>query len=484
MAKQLSFLYHLIKNYWKALLAGNNKSIFYLLCILPLLLLMHRYSLVLQKANASLTQGDVSSYGILFLINFLIWFVPVSESQYIITRIKEHLYFPLKFKDIYLSNFLSVFLFPASFLAIGVFLSVFYSLLFASFPGKRLIVLVLFNILAILANLSILHLLQNKLFRKIAVGILFFFTIYAALLNKSPDQLLSLGEHLLNLIASRLLDANEHYTTTVIAALVCVLFLFATSCLSLKINLSSGHNKLFRIKSPIYLLHIPVKYGSLGKNNIIHLSRFWRVYVGIAISLYFAFFIYKNDELPYGALNLALILIASLNAELVFNCFGSETESSIERYMLFPIKPSTILIIKNLSFSLIFLSQVSFLFLIALMQISLISSAIILLKTLTILIAYLVFGNYLSIKFPTFDHNYPVTTNPITLFLYYIFAITFSSVLIVFPEVITENLVWKVLIHIFLVIIALLSYIFIVPQLSKTLEVSWQNIKEVLLGTS
>lgn len=480
MAGELKFLLKLLQNHWKVLFSKEDQFNLKWLHIFLLPILTYRFFLILFEANPALLRGNPVYYSILFIINFLVWILPIKKSIELLQQVKEHLYLPLRDGYIYFGSLLSIFLFPSSIFALGVLVSLFCSQSQLPSPFfNNILILILLNTSSILLIHSILSLFQKRLFRILAISLLMILPIVIGILNINKDTLLNLASNMIRYGTRYLLGLNKGFINSVPLLMIVSVSLFILSYFSFKVSLRStwqiGKVRGSNFKIP---LKIPFRYGILVKNNFIYFIRYWNIYAGLAISVYYSIFLYHSGELFNGALNLAIIVIFIFDADLVFNFFGFDTKSGIERYVLSPIRSSTILTTKNLGFGLIVFLQTLPLGLAICGLTSLLDGVLFLLKIIIIVLLYMIFGGYFSIRFPVSIVGYGAQYGQVLL--HYTLAMFCSSMIMLLPDIVAETKIQSSVAYAILALTVMITYIISFRLLSKLLDKSWDTIKERL----
>lgn len=476
MARAINFLLFIINNYWRNIWRGNKKSS-YILYVILLPFLIYRYLSFTGNLRQSLATEDFTSLGIALLINLSVWVLPVWKSQYIARQVKDHLYFPLRFREIYGINFLSVFLFPTSLFALSVFFTSFYYLPYNSLFLKQLVLISIFNLISIQIFLFSIYLFKRKIIKIILVAALVITASVLALKGleiKAHFDLINLTSQVFSIF---ILQTNQSFTSKLVLSFAVLVLCSAFSYLLLKDGLYlQSKPTFFRNLSLFQISKLPFRFGELVKNNLIHFSRFWHVYVGFAVSIYYSILLIEEPKVNYAAINLLIIIVTVINADLVFNYFGYETQSSIERYLISPIRPRTVIITKLISFLLALFLQFLIPVLIILLGISFLEGVIFGLKVMVISVPYMISGTYFSIKFPV--SNRYLKMPPDNALLFYALGLFFCSLYVLTGDILNlEYFTAKFLFNGLLFILGALVLYFSLLGFSAYLDKNWEKIK-------
>src|SRR5687767_14560674 len=224
-----TILRHQWRAYWRRFrragtITTSNLGVLVLVGGLGLL----RYLQQLPLAANQIAKGETARYETLLIIAFLAWMVPVmGESKRSISS-HDLLHYPLSVTELFLIRLGSVCCSPVVWITAALSLALSYPVAMAKHPLTGIVALLTLLLLGLFTSLSLPHVLQSSLVRKLSVAMLLAASVATGLLwlaGKRIETLTPVKE----LLPHRLAAAAAVSTTPVrsLAILVVITVLFA-----------------------------------------------------------------------------------------------------------------------------------------------------------------------------------------------------------------------------------------------------------------
>lgn len=460
MAGAIKLLHYQILAYWRKVFSARGKydklSFFLGLIIL---LAGYRFVVLLNQTVKSLSEGKTGDLNLLLGIAFLVWILPVFESQKSTEKLANFVFLPLtqnQFSLIYLVN---VFLVPTSIIAVITSSSLVYPLFFTQNFAVSLAAFFFYCLSAAFFLITFVRLQKFKIFR-----LLFFLTaIVLAIWGK-------------NIV----LDSQFFQSNLVVSnspwLIVFSVISFLAAFLTIRLTITDPAKTARRI-SPHWLskIRLPMRFGEMIKKDFLAFWKTFDSYISLLISTIYVIILLSAD-ISFFSFSVAISTLIMMCGGLAFNLFGLENTASLQRLSLLPIKPKDLFIAKNKAFVLLIFSQTFFLFPLIFYKFGFVFSLAAILKTIAVTLFYLAWGNSLSIRFPFKMSFYEVSFGgSLQDMLSAVFLITL--VFIVPDFLLIENSAFIILLaNLGLVIISYSIYLFSLSRVSNQLSDEWENI--------
>ncbi len=471
MVGTIIFLKHQMLSYWRQSFAVRGKydanSLFF---IVIFLLIAFPYYSFLKNTAQSFSDGDTKNLYLVLLIVFLSWFLPVIENQELFNKTKNFVFFPLNKNKFALINIARLFILPTSLIPLFIFISAVFPFIYLPNNYISLIALCGFNLISAFVIFSLINILKIRIFSislfliLIIIAILFFAKIdsfstsnYALTLNNSVNSIVfseAIYTNLLLLMLTISLTFSIAYTSA-------RYWLYA--------NTYSSSNLSKRLFSK---LNIPLRFGELIKKDLLYYWKTFDVWTGLLSAILYAI-ILCFTEFSFIGFSLAISVILLLNSTLCFNIFGIEGVPGIERLSLFPVSAKDLLIYKNKAFAILILSQIFYIFPLIIIKAGMFFLIISILKTASIILLYIAWGNNLSIKYP-FKMGSLGGSIPAMMY-----GALIISVLILAPELLpNKHLPNRLIVNVLTILFSVLIYRICLRKTSKELFQYWKFIKK------
>ena len=382
--------------YWRrfrgsASLRADNVGIMVLFGGLASLRFLQQLPLVASQ----LERGQTARYETLLNVVFFAWMVPVlGESRRAITS-RALLHFPLPPGELFLIRAGSVFCSPLSWIVVALSWTLSLTVTVAEHPVAGMIGLLALLLLGLFVSLTITHLLQSALARRLSFVLLLALSVAAGLLwlqkqTQFATTLRSLMPHRLAVDAAT--SSTPFRSVVILLALTAFSVIVALWTFTLTL-----HSQQARRSQRVFSLNqLPGKFGGLLKKDLRYSSRLLDVYLVVPIVILF------NLYLPAYPITFAIVIAVLFLPciSLVFNCFGLDSALAFDRYTLFPLSGKEKLFSKNLAFAVLMFGVLATILPLAFWRLGSRVTLIGLMEFIAVVLAYMFCGNWFSVKQP------------------------------------------------------------------------------------
>jgi hypothetical protein len=418
VARVAWLLRHQWRAYWRGIIRNGNHIQFYLFVLTPLAYLIFiKLPPVLQQAAQDMSTGRTESREFILLLFACAWLFLPFEDAHLSFGVNNLLRFPLPISELLVLRILSLFISPlAVLILLGSLLSLFpFSRARDPLPG--LAAALLFFLLAMLLGWCLSHLLSIAAWRK---GIL---AVAVITLVPFGASLIASGNHAHQTLRALLPYTPVHLVTVAAtggrwqSALIPLLLLLAAGSLSpwlllgwsFRRNLSAVTEHLSAGGGKLDFIRLPGRLGGLVNKELRYYRKTFFPWLGILLTLICSFALLKN-AIPPIVLETAILFIFISNLDLISNSFGWDRVPEINRYLLFPLRVSDIVLVKNLGIAIIGAAQIMPLSLLAGWRFGLIIAGVSLIEALALLLAHLAWGNLCSVGYPHKENFYRLSS--------------------------------------------------------------------------
>jgi hypothetical protein len=357
-----------------------------------------RYLQQLPLAATQLANGETTRYEALLGVVFLAWLVPVMGETRRSIASHDLLHFPFSASELFLIRVGSAFISPFSWIIVACSLALFYPVAMAPHPLTGILALLILVLLGLFTSLTITHLLSSAFARTLILGALLAISAAAGFLwlEKGTGALVSLVPH--HLAATAAVSSTPIRALAVLAATTLVIALLALRTFSLTLqphrNLPSGSFSIFS------LIQFPGRFGGLLKKDLRYTSRLLDIYLALPIVLFFNMYLI-SDPFPSAIAFFVIVALLYLPCvSIALNCFGLEKPNGLDRYAVFPLSGREKLLSKNLAFGTLMIVLFVTILPLAFWKFNVRASVIGFVELLTMGLAYVSCGNWMSVKQP------------------------------------------------------------------------------------
>jgi hypothetical protein len=389
--------------YWRRFSRARNLTVGHegITLIITVLILL-KYLRLLGSASLDLARGNTTLVQSLLAGIFLAWLLlPISSSRAGISS-RGLLHLPLSVRDLFAIRIVSLLITPYSWMVVAGSLAICYPLARAPRPWAAITAALLFIAMSCSTGLVIAHLLNIAAGRRLLFAVLVLLCAAAAYVLSGKDA--ARFAHLswvlpTNLVARAMVGTNPMPATG--GLLMLNVLTLAAAWWSFRQSLVNAPRAGSRRRIDSSLFGLPGAAGGLAAKDFRYFRRLLDPYFGLLASALCCFYLVSSDAPSVSVVWISIVIVFIPNASLAFNSFGLDTRSGLDRYALLPASGATIMRGKNLALLVIIGIQVCPIILLASWRFGLSVGAFGLLEGASLAAAYLAWGNWMSITFPT-----------------------------------------------------------------------------------
>jgi hypothetical protein len=361
-----------------------------------------KYVYLLQSAAVDLMARHTVKFESLLGGIFLAWMFPlVGNARHGIDRRWLHL--PLSFQEIFRIRVVSALIPLSSWLVVVVTLTMFYPVAFAQNRIAGVVSLVLFIILSWLSGLTASYLAGTLGGRRVLFGVVLFIALTAGATTLKNSVAASLWPWLWavlppHLVAMALVGTRPWTTLALLTIITFALFWLALWSLKKSLLADPSDSSWPRFFSSAFAW--PGKFGSLAIKDFRHYRRLLDLYFGLLAGVLCCAYLISAKTPEPEVVWVFLILFFLFTSISAFNFFGLDGPNGFDRYTLLPLNGRMIILSKNLGFGLLVAVQLLPLLFLSYWRFGLFVASLTLLEAANMTLAYMVWGNWMSIRFP------------------------------------------------------------------------------------
>jgi hypothetical protein len=361
-----------------------------------------KYFQQLPIAAAQIEKGTTTRYQALLLVVFLTLMFPIGgESRRSISS-RGLLHFPLTINELFLIRLGSAFYSPISWAIVAASLALVYPVSVAWHPLTGAIALLLFFLFALFTSLTITHLLNNRVARRVALVVLLVVSSLGALLwlGKGTDLLPSSLSWLspVQLAAAAAVSPSPWRSLSVLVAITVLMTLLAVWTFAP--TLQPRQDRRSRRFVVFGSVRLPGKFGGLLKKDLRYWTRLLDLYLTLPVVVFFNMYL-LSDTAPSAVVLAIIVGVLFLPCmSVAFNCFGLDSPLGLDRYTLFPLSGKQKLLSKNLALAAVVLALFALLLPLIFLKLGTHASVLALLELVVVSLAYVSYGNWISVRQP------------------------------------------------------------------------------------
>jgi hypothetical protein len=387
--------------YWRRFTrAGNltagNQGFLLLLSVYTLF----RYFHLLRTINGELASGTTLTLERLLFGMFLVWLFPLFGSGHLSVSTAVLRYLPLSVKELFVIKTVSLLMPLYVLVLLAASIAVCYPLAHAPSPLAGVCALVLFIVTSFLIGLTMAQLLSMAFWRKLfgvaAIGLFCGsgFSIFAG--QHAVDK-----SYLPSLAPSGLVAQAATGQSWPAIFILCALALaaFWAAFWSFQQSLEPRNDRPAQKNMKLISFKFPGKTGGLSAKDLRYSRRLLEPYFGVLTAALCSVYLVTVDVPSSGVFWVSIIVIFVATTSVVFNCFGLDNPSGLDRYSLLPLNGSAIILSKNVAFLIIIVVQLVLL-LPAAWRLGWRVASPGLVQAALLALAYMTWGNWLSVSHP------------------------------------------------------------------------------------
>ena len=358
-----------------------------------------KYLQQLPVIARQLAHGETSRYETVLLLVFLAWLLPaMGESRRSISS-RALLLFPFSSRELFLIRLGSVFISPVTWIIAAGSLALGFPVATAAYPATGMAALVLFLLFALAMGLTFAHLLASAYMRRLSLlALLGLSAVVAASWFAQASVLPANFAWWPNRLVADAAVASPLGSLAVL--LVMTVGAFCLSLWTFTRSLQPGQTRRSQRFTVLGLIDFPGRLGGLLKKDVRYFSRLLDVYIALPIVILFSSYLASAPDPSVTAFIAVLALLFLPGCSLAFNCLGFDGSSGFDRYTLLPLSGRDILLSKNLAFGMLTIVLCGVIFPLAFWRLGARSGALGFIELILVGLAYLSWGNWMSVKQP------------------------------------------------------------------------------------
>ena len=371
--------------------------------LLLTLLLAPRYVRLLQSATSEVAAGETTRFEQLLAGIFLAWMFPLLTVPHLSISTQGLRHLPLSLGKLFAIRIASLFIPLSSCVIVGGSLGICLPLAHTPNPLAGMIAAFLFMTLSFFTATAIAHLMSLAVWRRVfaslaVAGVGTLGLIWLAT-GKDVQSLLQLQPLLPGHFVSQAAFASRPGTALGDLAILTA-FAGGLALYAFRQNLGSAGQDRLPGSQAVPLLTLPGRWGGLTAKDSRYFFRLLDPYLGFLIAALCVAYLASAEPPSSVVVLLFITLVFMPNASLAFNSLGLDTETGMARYALLPISGATLLLSKNVAFALVVGVQLVAIIILAGWHLGPSLVAIGLLQAGSMTLAYLTYGNWVSVTDP------------------------------------------------------------------------------------
>lgn len=378
-----------------------------------------KYVRTLRVAAHELSQGRTSLLEALLLAIFIAWLFAFVSREQRGDGWRRALCLPLSLKELFAIRIASLLTPPYPWMVLAGSVAICYPLAKSPRPFVGTLTALGFTVFAFLSGVTASHLLSLARWRRWlgAVTVILVASISVYVLKQPlPSRLLSVSSlPPMNLVA-RAATSPELSVAILSLAIVAVLMTLslAASVFSFRATLQEDSTSATRRLS--FGFWLPGRLRGLVAKDLKYFRRLLDVYLGPLAAVVGCIYLVTVDVASLEISIIFLTMIFLPNSPVAFNYFGLDSIAGTDRYRLLPLRGRSIILSKNLAFAVFALMQIGPVLLLVCWRLGMVAGLIALIAALSIGLAYLAWGNWMSISHPVKMHFFRFSSSSSSIF--------------------------------------------------------------------
>jgi hypothetical protein len=386
--------------YWRSFsrtghLNAGNQGILLIFSVL----ILARFLQSLHTAAIELPQGKSRVFESLLLGIFLAWMFPLINNTRSNNSIRKLLHLPFSRNELFAIRLVTLFIPPYAWIILGGSLAICYPIFRAENPLTGVIAACLFIVLSALTGLTVSQLMSIGIFRRLLFFVLLLsgLTIFYLVERRGGASGFSLRSVLPSVLVTRAALGNGALVAlcelVALTGVACLLALWSFSQ-SLEITSKPRSKKTTVFGS----LRLPGPIGGLAAKDFRYFRRLLDPYLGVLLVALGSLYLITAEVASAGVFQVLLLGVFVCNSSLAFNLFGLDNRAGMDRLRLMPVTANTILLSKNLAFTMVVGVQVVPLILLASWRLGLLLGLFAVIEAAALAAMFLSWGNWMSVN--------------------------------------------------------------------------------------
>jgi hypothetical protein len=372
----------------------------------------------------------------------------------------------------------SVFCSPLSWIVIALSFALVYPIGATAHPVTGVIGLFVFFLLGLFVSLTITHVLQGALARRLSLALLVAASVVGGLIwfEKQTQFVASLR----SLTPQRLAVAAATSPARVrsVAALIAITALFGVIALwTFKFTLHPEQSR--RSQKSTFVIQLPGRFGGLLRKDLRYSSRLFDLYLVLPIIILFDMYLITDAAPSALAFSIVIAVLFFPCVAVAFNCFGLDSALGFDRYTLFPLSGREKLFSKNLAFLVMMPALFATILPLAFWKLGPAASVLGSIEFAAVALAYVCCGNWFSVKQPFRMQFYRFASGGslVDLVLGIMFATLPAAVTAYLLAVEDAGAIWKIA---GMMLVSLALYLLSLARAGRVLESRREEIRRAL----
>jgi len=247
-------------------------------------------------------------------------------------------------------------------------------------------------------SLTIAHALTSAYVRKILLGAVIVVSAVLGAFWFASDKALSFAWWPNQLVAGAAVARNPVVPVAVLALMTVATF--GLSFWSFVQSLQSAGTRRSQRFTVLRWVDFPGRFRGLLKKDLRYFMRLLDVYFTLPIVILFVYYLVSTSEPSATIFRVVLLILFLPCMSLADNLFGLDSPHGLDRYALFPLSGRDILLSKNVALGLVLIILSGAILPFALWRLGVGVTALGMLELLLLGLAYLSWGNWMSVRQP------------------------------------------------------------------------------------
>jgi len=391
--------------YWRRFARGGKATVGNQgLTLIVIGIVLFKYVLMLRQAAIDLTRGKTALLESLLAGICCAWFVITNSPEQSSVATRRWLHLPLSLKELFAIRAISLLTPPVAWVVLLGSLAICYPLAHAPRPAMGIVAASLFISMSGFIGLTVAHLLSMAFWRRVlgAGALILLIGVVLYFLNHEPASLSDVSAILpitpMALVARAALGQQSLIAIILLAIFTGVAFGAALRSFGMSLDSARASHSEKSMRLP--RLWIPGRLGGLVGKDIRYFWRLLDTYLGLLAAATGCLYLATAAAPALDIFLIFLTLVFVPNAPLVFNCFGLDTASGLDRYTILPLTGQAIMLSKNLAFLSVVGLQTCPLILLAFWQLGAFAGTLGLVAFTSLAGACMTWGNWMSLSHP------------------------------------------------------------------------------------
>ena len=367
---------------------------------------LFKYLQLLGVAARELAAGRTKLFEALLGGIFVAWMYPMVSNSPLIPSQRLRL-LPLSLSELFEIRMISLLIPVYAWMIVAGSVALSYPLIAAPHPWTGMVACLLFILISYCIGLTLSHLALISRGRMLVLLILLaaLLVIGPMYLNNDVQRIRALSP--MHLVANTLVGASSWRSLLILSVLTVFSFLFAAW--TFRYTLDAGEPSFSEQGAILRTLKFPGRFGLVTK-DVRHFRRLLDPYLGLLITILCGVYLITATAPGPELFWFFMILFFALNASLTFNSFGFDNLPGLDRYKLLPLSGTMIIVSKNVMFVTITGVQMFVLLVLAARRLSFYDILLSTIETVVLLLGYMAWGNWLSVRYPAKLQHYRVAS--------------------------------------------------------------------------